>query len=116
MENIVFMGEKDYQDESNRRLNLRYYLLETRRAAVQSEAVYGIGIEKTLKGEGKHLFEKEMASCISYSKVFVKQMIQKLMDNLVTPVSMLEILDDMITEEEMNEVTKVQDCLPGRRR
>lgn len=106
MEKIFFMGEKNYEDEGNRKLNLKYYLLETRRAVADHGSVYGIGIEKTVKEQGRNLFEKETASGISYSEVFVKQMIHRLMDNLVTPISMIEILDDMITEESTNEVTQ----------
>ena len=43
--------------------------------------------------------EQEYTGPVSYSKELVWQMMEKMMGNLVTPYSMLEIVDDFITKE-----------------
>lgn len=76
-------------------VELSYYLTECRKKENKDNILYGIQIEKNDSGNT----EIESSGCISYSKEIVLQMIHKLMENTVTPITMLYIIDDFVTEE-----------------
>lgn len=82
----------------NRNIELEYYLL-CQREEDWEQPVYGIAVEKRENGIKEH----EMACGISRSKSIVKHMIDKLCCCTVTPISLLEIVDDIITEKALCE-------------
>lgn len=91
MKQIFLEGKKTVQLEDNRVMDLAYYLLENPRE--DNTVLYGIKITKTID----EYTESEEVDAISYSKEFVQQIIQTLMKNEVTPISMIEIIDEIIT-------------------
>lgn len=81
--------------EDNTEMTLNYYLLH-RIGTNMEGTVYGIQIVK------KHMdyTESETVDGISYSEEFTIELIKILHTNLVTPCTMVEILDDLITIQE----------------
>ena len=56
-------------------------------------------LKKIIKENGTIKKEKEIARAISYSQHYVEQLIQVLLRNQVTPMTMIEIIDEYITKE-----------------
>lgn len=90
---VLFSNELTLEDE--RRIKLDYYLTECCKEDEQSKAYYGIGINKHMNGAT----ESEEVLGVSYSKDRVVTLIKRLFQNTVTPVSMVGILDDLISQE-----------------
>lgn len=99
MENIYFIGERNCKDEYDKILKMKYFLVEDYEISKGKKPVYSIEVIKVDKSSNKDTFEKETTPSISFSRTFVMQIIHRIMDNLVTPATVLEIVDDMITEE-----------------
>lgn len=79
--------------EDSRRMKLDYSLTENCPEGESSEPYYGIHITKYL-GEA---VEADEVSGVSYSKDRVISMLRKLFQFEVTPISMVEIIDDLVT-------------------
>lgn len=82
----------------NRDIELEYYLVRQIEEE-WNQPVYGIAVEKRENG----IKEQELACGISKSESIVKRMIDKLCCYTVTPISLLEIVDDIITEKALCE-------------
>lgn len=84
-------------DEKGNLLHLKYYLIEEEHP--QSTApLYRICIKKSV-AEKPGVEEAESTPPVSHSEAFARQMLKKLITNAVTPVCLLEIVDDMMTGE-----------------
>ncbi|ROR30354.1 hypothetical protein EDD66_1025 [Mobilisporobacter senegalensis] len=94
MSKLYLEGTKNLKLENENEIELSYYLMECRKKDNQ-ETLYGIQIQKK---DGEKV-EIENSGCISYSKEFVLQMIHKMMEGTVTPITMLYIIDDIMTEK-----------------
>lgn len=88
---LLFSNEIVLEDE--RLMKLDYCLTESYPEEEESEPYYGIRITKYLGGD----VETDEVCGISYSKDTVIDMLRKLFRFEVTPVSMVEIIDDLIT-------------------
>lgn len=88
---LLFSNEVILED--SRKMKLDYSLTENCQEEEDSEPYYGIRITKYL-GES---VEADEVRGISYSKDTVISMIRKLFQFEVTPVSMVEIIDDLVT-------------------
>lgn len=95
MNTLYLEGTKSLRLEDQHEIELSYYLMESRKKGNKESTLYGIQIQKK---DGENL-EIENSGCISYSKEIVLQMIHKLMENTVTPITMLYVIDDLITEK-----------------
>lgn len=93
--NIFLENKKLVKLDDERFMELQYFLLEKNSVEEEEKMLYGIKIVKRIDT----CIESEEVQAISYSKNFVKQLIKKLVDNEVTPISMIEILDDLQTIE-----------------
>ena len=89
---ILFCNEISLEDK--RRVKLDYYLTECYAEQDESQPYYGVGIDKYLEGE----VETEEVLGISHSKDKVVAILKKLFQHTVTPLSMIEILDDLMSE------------------
>lgn len=87
---LLFMNEVALDNDRMMRLE---YMLTENHSTDNGEAYYGIQIVKYLD-DG---LEVEEIGGISYSKDRVKSIIKILFQHLVTPISMVEIIDDLIT-------------------
>lgn len=89
---LLFSNEVMLEDE--RMMKLDYSLTEKYTQEDQITPYYGIQIAKYM-GDS---VETEEITGISYSKDTVVSIIKKLLRHEVTPISMVEIVDDLITE------------------
>lgn len=98
MKNMYLIGTREIEDSLKHSMKLEYYLIEDFGKQDKEVPVYGICIKKLFVENGKELEEQETTEGLSYSKEIVMQMIDKLISNSVTPVSMVEIVDNLISE------------------
>ena len=86
-------------DEKGNLLNLKYYLIEEE-APRSAAPLYRICVKKSLS-EQPCVEEAESTPPVSASEAQARQMLRQLITNAVTPVCLLEIVDDMMTREDM---------------
>lgn len=86
-------------DEKGTLLNLKYYLIEEE-ASPAAAPLYRICVKKSLS---EHPGVEESASTppVSDSETRARQLLRRLITNAVTPVCLLEIVDDIMTKEDM---------------
>lgn len=89
---VIFSNVVELDEEKIMKLD--YCLTENLTETEPAIPYFGIQINKKLNGN----VETEKVAGISHSKDTVMGYIKKLAQFAVTPISMVEILDDMITE------------------
>ena len=94
MRKLYLEGTKTMMLEDNKEVQLDYYLVEDFKDRGQDISLYVIKIVKHLED----YLETEYTEPISYSRDIVKDMVHKLWNNGVTLVTMLEIVDDLVSE------------------
>jgi hypothetical protein len=94
MKQVYLMYSNEVKLEDERRMKLDYSLTEKYAETDQNTPYYGIQVAKYLDDT----VEKEEVTGISYSKDTVVAIIKKLLQFEVTPISMVEIVDELITE------------------
>ncbi len=94
MRKLYLEGTKIMIMEDNKEVQLDYYLVEDYKDRGQDISLYGIKIVKHLE----NYMETEYTDPISYSREIVKEIAHKLWDNGVTLISMLEIVDDLVSD------------------
>lgn len=85
-------------DEKGTLLNLKYYLIEETDSQAPTP-LYRICVKKSA-AERPGVEEIESTPPVSHSETFTLQVLRQLIQNAVTPVCLLEIVDDLITKEE----------------
>ncbi len=93
MKKVELLFSNEVVLEDFRKMKLDYSLTENYPEGEKTEPYYGIHITKYL-GEA---VEADEVCGISYSKDRVISMIRKLFQFEVTPVSMVEIIDDLVS-------------------
>lgn len=88
------MSIKEVNLEDDRIMRLEYSLTENK-SIDNDEPYYGVEIIRYLDDD----YEVDEVTGISYSREKVKSIIEILSRNTVTPISMAEIIDDLITLE-----------------
>ena len=95
MQREYLIETRSVADEKGNLLNLRYYLIEEE--PPQSGApLYRLCIRKSPAGN-PDIQESESTSPVSSSESCARRMLCRLIRNAVTPVCLLEIVDDMLT-------------------
>lgn len=84
-------------DEKGTLLNLKYYLIEEKQPQAAAP-LYRICIKKSI-AEKPDVEETESTPPVSHSEDFAREMLRRLITNAVTPICLLEIVDDMMTGE-----------------
>ncbi len=97
MKQLHLVGTQVLELENKGMMNLWYYLTECKKVGNSENQYYGVQIEKKIE-EQKSL-EVECIDYISSSKEIVLDMIHKLVKHSVTPIGMVHIVDDFITEK-----------------
>jgi hypothetical protein len=85
------IGTKELTYDNAHKMKLEYFLISEDRERTRS--LYGIRIRKTVDARQ---VETETTPALSASRDFVEQMIYKLMVNTVTPMTLYEVVDDLI--------------------
>lgn len=96
MSYVNLIGEKRVLVDDEKEMILGYYLIKEPSKVVNDEDVnnlYGIRIQKQFGG----IVESEEVQALSYSKEVVLQLIETLMEYTVTPMTLVEVVDDLIT-------------------
>ncbi|NLJ97068.1 MAG: hypothetical protein GX321_07910 [Clostridiales bacterium] len=96
MEKVRSLYSNEVTLEDNRIMKLEYNMTENI-VPDSNESYYGIQIIKIIDNN----LEREEIRGISYSKDKVEAITRILYQNVVTPISMVEIVDDLITLEDM---------------
>ncbi len=94
MKKLYLEGTKTIILEDDKEIKLDYYLVEDYKERGQQVLSYGIKIVKHME----NYLETEYTDPISYSRDIVKGIVHKLWHNEVTLISMLEIVDDLVSE------------------
>jgi len=94
MKKLYLEGTNTMLLEDNKEVKLDYYLVEDYKECRQQVLLYGIKIVKHLED----YLETEYTDPISNSRDLVKEMVHKLWYNGVTLISMLEIVDDLVSD------------------
>ena len=94
MKQYEIRGKRVVDIQPERQMSLEYYVISTKSEEDESE-VYGALIEKT---EGENT-EKEEITAISTQKDLVIELVDLMISHTVTPISMVYIVDDYITEK-----------------
>lgn len=89
---VLFSNEVALEDD--RKMRLDYCLTENYMQSEVEEPYYGIRITKYLDD----LEESEEVFGISCSKETVLSMIKKIYINVVTPIHLVDIVDDLVTQ------------------
>lgn len=90
MDHDLLVDQQLLQLEDGKEVHLDYYLTQSTRE--NDVVVYGIKVDK--RGD---MFETEMTGPISYSKEWVLRVCKKLANHQVTPMVLINIVDDIIT-------------------
>lgn len=94
----TFMTKRVYREtrhlmtEDQRSFKLNYFLTQ-KQSVEEDQVIYGVAVTK----EGEGILEEEVVDNLSYQREDVESMLSILANNLVTPISMVEILDDLVT-------------------
>ncbi len=94
MEKLYLEGTKLITTDDDKEVKFDYYLVEDSRGCERNIILYGIKIVQHMEN---HLIA-EYTDPISYSKDLVQGMVHKLCRNEVTITTMLEVVDDLVTE------------------
>ena len=99
MQKEFLIETRTVTDEKGTLLNLKYYLIEEE-ASPAAAPLYRICVKKSL---AEHPGVEESASTppVSDSETRARQLLRRLITNAVTPVCLLEIVDDIMTKEDM---------------
>lgn len=90
---LYLEGSQTIIQDDTKELKLEYYLVEEKRSGWEDSA-YGI---KIIQHEDFNI-KSEYSEPISYCKDIVEKILKILWVNTVTPTSMLEIVDDLVSQ------------------
>ncbi len=93
MKQLQLLFSNEVMLEDARVMKLDYSLIEKNAEQEEETSLFGVRITKHLD----NLIESDEVTGISTSKEAVVNIIKKLCQFEVTPISMVEILDDMVT-------------------
>ncbi|MFP4698166.1 MAG: DUF6514 family protein [Eubacteriales bacterium] len=95
-------GVRKVTVEKNKKLEMQYYITELDHyIADHLTQIYGIEIINKVDEKGGTYYEKECVTNLSFSKDYVQRLINILMNNLVTPVCMIEIIDELMNDSQL---------------
>ncbi|GHU62008.1 hypothetical protein FACS189418_2630 [Clostridia bacterium] len=91
-----FWGNREVLDEKDQLLWLSYYLVEEREEEY-IRPLYGICVTKQIQGSST---EEQQSVILSDSRCFVQTSLNRIMNGCVTPMCLVEALDDLVGELE----------------
>lgn len=97
MQKEFLIETRSVTDEKGTLLNLKYYLIEEKRLRL---SLFTVSASKNRLRSVRASKKQESTPPVSDSETHARQMLCQLIKNAVTPVCLLEIVDDMMTKEE----------------
>ena len=97
LEKKIVVNRNEFQGENNELMQLEYYLVESEIPGdldMEGKKAFGIEIVKISDGNS---IETQCVDNFSCNKVTVRDTINKLANNIVTPCSLYFILEDMLS-------------------
>ena len=107
MRKLTLVGNRLLTDTEKGEIRLEYYLLEETRDVSNYMPLYGMRIMKWSKASDGILREQKTAAAISYSKEFVLEILNQFIQNLVTPMCMLELVDEKVSQEYCQDIPRI---------
>jgi|GEM_PF-1871888 len=98
----ILVGTKTFMGVTGNEVSIEYYFLKDYRTDEEERPLCGIKLIKEEHVNGEKTVAEEIAPALSYSERFVKQIINAMIRNLVTPVHMLEVIDEYMAKEEVS--------------
>lgn len=95
-----FYGKTQITDDRERAFDVSYYIVED-----SGKDIYGISVEKVW--EGSNVIEIEEIQKVSYSLEKMQRIAGMLLKHQVTPVSLIESVDNILGMEEWDDRSKL---------
>lgn len=92
MQNSLLLGKCAVNNEVDHLFELQYFLLD-------EDESFGLSVVKTRVVNNMEIKEEEIVNGISESEDFVKELAERLKNNLVTPICTREVIDDFLSFE-----------------
>ncbi len=99
MREIIFTGERAIENEEGKKYLLKYYITKDMCNVVISQPIFGVAVYKYDLTYCERFMEKEESMAISHSMTMVKKLVDHLITFKITPVCLLEVLDDLISQQ-----------------
>lgn len=99
MQKEFLIETRSVTDEKGTVLNLKYYLIEEEQP-LSAAPLYRLCIKKSTAAQ-PGMEEAQSTPPVSHSESFARLVLGQLIRNAVTPVCLLEIVDEIITKEDM---------------
>lgn len=93
------IGTEELQGCSAKEISLEYYMIEVNGYSyeLEQQRLYGIQVIKTEIDEANKInTETELIPDVSSNKDTVKGIIEKLVENKVTPICLMNVLEDIV--------------------
>ena len=105
IEGKVRLNPEDlFRPKGVKEISVEYYLVESvdeEPCEPDKKKIYGVEVVKNeIYEDNKVITEKEVLSCISYSREKAKKIIDKLVINTVTPVGLIPVVDNLMAAAE----------------
>lgn len=97
--NTYLVGKAELEAANQTRVKLEYYLTEETRDVEVASALYGVEVKKESRNKCGIFREQESARCLSYSREIVEGLVRMLLANTVTPMNLIEVVDDYISKK-----------------
>lgn len=105
MYTMLLVNNKKVELE-NKELSIDYFLTETKQFYKDKiKSVYGIKVISKVITRNETYYEVESVINISYSKKLVLKLLDQLAKHIVTPVCLIEIIDELMTEDLIEELS-----------
>lgn len=89
-----------------KKLQIQYFLTEdVQHISNYTKKVYGIEVINKISNSKDISYEVEKVLKISYSKLLVEKILTKLIEYMVTPVCLIELIDEIMTDELIEEMS-----------
>lgn len=99
MKEFILAGDNSFESEEGKKFLLKYYIIKEFINKEIKKPLFGIAVYKYDITHNEVLIEKEESEAITYSVAIVKRMAEQLVKMTITPISMLEVLDDLVSEQ-----------------
>lgn len=99
MKEEIYTGENTFQNDEGNKFLLKYYIIKEFINTIDfTKPLFKIAVYKYDVSNYENVIETEESTAISQSISVVKKMAEQLRELRITPICMLEVLDDLISK------------------